>query len=122
MSKRDYYEILGVAKDVSGKDLKKAYRRVAMKFHPDRNPDDKQAEDKFKEANEAYEVLSDEQKRAAYDRFGHEGVNGQVVWAVEALAVLKVSVMLLVISLVKCLEGDVNVAEAQRRVMIYNIT
>ncbi len=77
MSKRDYYEILGVAKDVSGKDLKKAYRRVAMKFHPDRNPDDKQAEDKFKEANEAYEVLSDEQKRAAYDRFGHEGVNGQ---------------------------------------------
>lgn len=77
MSKRDYYEILGVAKDVSGKDLKKAYRRVAMKFHPDRNPDDKESEEKFKEANEAYEVLSDEQKRGAYDRYGHEGVNGQ---------------------------------------------
>ncbi|GAA5317888.1 MAG: molecular chaperone DnaJ [Candidatus Pelagadaptatus aseana] len=77
MSKRDYYEILGVAKDVSEKDLKKAYRRVAMKFHPDRNPDDKEAEEKFKEASEAYEVLSDSQKRAAYDQFGHAGVEGQ---------------------------------------------
>jgi molecular chaperone DnaJ len=57
MSKRDYYEILGVDKNISGKDLKKAYRRVAMKFHPDRNPDDKGAEDKFKEASEAYEIL-----------------------------------------------------------------
>lgn len=75
MSKRDYYEILGVDKSVSEKDLKKAYRRVAMKFHPDRNPDDKTAEDKFKEANEAYEVLSDPQKRAAYDQYGHAGVD-----------------------------------------------
>lgn len=77
MSKRDYYEILGVSKDVSEKDLKKAYRSAAMKFHPDRNPDDKAAEDKFKEANEAYEILSDPQKRAAYDQYGHAGVDGQ---------------------------------------------
>lgn len=77
MAKRDYYEVLGVSKDVDAAELKKAYRRVAMKFHPDRNPDDSSAEEKFKEANEAYEVLSDDQKRAAYDRFGHAGVDGQ---------------------------------------------
>lgn len=77
MAKRDYYEILGVSKDVSPAELKKAYRRVAMKFHPDRNPDDKSAEEKFKEANEAYEILSDEQKRAAYDQYGHAGVDSQ---------------------------------------------
>ena len=77
MSKRDYYEILSVDKGVSEKDLKKAYRRVAMKYHPDRNPDDKDAEAKFKEANEAYEVLSDANKRAAYDQYGHAGVNQQ---------------------------------------------
>src|SRR5690606_2732154 len=77
MAKRDYYEILGVSKDVSAADLKKAYRRVAMKYHPDRNPDDPAAEEKFKEANEAYEVLSDEQKRAAYDQYGHAGVDSQ---------------------------------------------
>jgi molecular chaperone DnaJ len=77
MSKRDYYEILGVEKGISEKDLKKAYRRVAMKFHPDRNPDDKDAEDKFKEASEAYEILSNSQKRAAYDQYGHAGVDGQ---------------------------------------------
>ena len=76
MSKRDYYEILGVSKDVSEKDLKKAYRRVAMKHHPDRNPDDKAAEENFKEANEAYEILSDSQKRGAYDQYGHAGVDG----------------------------------------------
>lgn len=76
MSKRDYYEVLGVAKDASDQDLKKAYRRVAMKFHPDRNPDNKEAEDKFKEASEAYEVLSDANKRAAYDQYGHAGVEG----------------------------------------------
>ncbi|MFY9178192.1 MAG: molecular chaperone DnaJ [Venatoribacter sp.] len=77
MSKRDYYEVLGVAKDVDGATLKKAYRKLAMKYHPDRNPDDKDAEAKFKEATEAYEILGDEQKRAAYDRFGHAGVDGQ---------------------------------------------
>ncbi len=76
MSKRDYYEILGVARDASDTEVKKAYRRVAMKFHPDRNPGDKTAEDKFKEANEAYEVLSDNQKRGAYDQFGHAAVDG----------------------------------------------
>ena len=77
MSKRDYYEVLGVAKDAGPQDLKKAYRRLAMKYHPDRNPDDQEAVAKFKEAKEAYEVLADEQKRAAYDQFGHAGVNGQ---------------------------------------------
>ncbi len=77
MAKRDYYEILGVERGVDAAELKKAYRRVAMKHHPDRNPDDKTAEDKFKEANEAYEILSDDQKRAAYDRHGHAGVEQQ---------------------------------------------
>ena len=76
MAKRDYYEVLGVSKGVSDQELKKAYRKVAMKFHPDRNPDDAEAEEKFKEASEAYEVLSDSQKRAAYDQFGHSGVEG----------------------------------------------
>lgn len=76
MSKRDYYETLGVSKDVTEKDLKKAYRRVAMKFHPDRNPDDKESEEKFKEASEAYEVLSDSQKRSVYDQHGHAGLDG----------------------------------------------
>jgi molecular chaperone DnaJ len=75
MSKRDYYEILGVAKNSSEDEIKKAYRKLAMKHHPDRNPDDKGAEEKFKEAKEAYEMLSDAQKRAAYDRFGHAGVD-----------------------------------------------
>lgn len=77
MSKRDYYETLGVERDVSERDLKKAYRRVAMKYHPDRNPDDKDSEDKFKEASEAYEILSDPQKRTAYDQYGHAGVDPQ---------------------------------------------
>ena len=75
MAKRDFYEVLGVAKDANDEDIKKAYRRLAMKFHPDRNPDDKQAEEKFKEANEAYEMLTDAQKRAAYDQYGHAGVD-----------------------------------------------
>lgn len=76
MSKRDYYEVLGVAKNASEADIKKAFKRLAMKLHPDRNPDDAEAEGKFKEAKEAYEVLSDSQKRAAYDQFGHAGVEG----------------------------------------------
>lgn len=75
MAKRDYYEVLSVAKTASADEIKKAYRKLAMKYHPDRNPDDKAAEEKFKEANEAYEVLSDEDKRAAYDRHGHAGVD-----------------------------------------------
>jgi len=74
MSKRDYYEVLGVKRDASDAELKKAYKSKAMKFHPDRNPDDKSAEEKFKEANEAYGILSDAQKRAMYDQHGHAGV------------------------------------------------
>jgi molecular chaperone DnaJ len=75
MSKRDYYEILGVAKTADADEIKKAFRKKAMKLHPDRNPDDKEAESKFKEAKEAYDILSDDQKRQAYDRFGHAGVD-----------------------------------------------
>ncbi|MBN3564001.1 molecular chaperone DnaJ [Aliamphritea spongicola] len=75
MSKRDFYEVLGVAKDASDRDIKKAFRRMAMKYHPDRNPDDKEAEEAFKEVNEAYEILSDQQKKAAYDQYGHAGVD-----------------------------------------------
>ncbi|MEO8582606.1 MAG: molecular chaperone DnaJ [Flavitalea sp.] len=76
MAKRDYYEILSVQRSSTGEEIKKAYRKVAMQFHPDRNPGDKSAEDKFKEAAEAYEILSDQDKRAQYDRFGHAGVRG----------------------------------------------
>ncbi len=76
MSKRDYYEVLGVPKAASVDDIKKAYRKLAMKYHPDRNPGDKEAEDRFKEAAEAYEVLGDEQRRGRYDQFGHDGVEG----------------------------------------------
>ena len=76
MDKRDYYEVLGVSKSASKDELKKAYRKIAMENHPDRNPDNKAAEDKFKEASEAYEVLSDDEKRAKYDRYGHSGLRG----------------------------------------------
>ena len=76
MSKRDYYEILGVSREASPEEVKKSYRKVAMQYHPDRNPGDKAAEEKFKEAAEAYEVLSDADKKAQYDRFGHAGVSG----------------------------------------------
>lgn len=76
MSKRDYYEVLGIGKSASADEIKKSYRKVAMQYHPDRNPGDKAAEEKFKEAAEAYEILSDPDKRAQYDRFGHAGVGG----------------------------------------------
>jgi molecular chaperone DnaJ len=75
MAKRDYYDVLGVNRDASDDEIKKAYRKLAMKHHPDRNPDNKDAEEKFKEAKEAYEILSDSQKRGAYDRYGHAGVD-----------------------------------------------
>ena len=75
MSKKDYYDVLGVTKSAGKDELKKAYRKLAMKYHPDRNPDDAQAAEKFKELSEAYEILSDDQKRQTYDNFGHEGVN-----------------------------------------------
>jgi len=76
MSKRDYYDILGVGKSASQEEIKKSYRKIALKYHPDKNPDDKEAEEKFKEAAEAYEVLSSPEKRQRYDQFGHSGVNG----------------------------------------------
>ncbi len=75
-TKRDYYEVLGVSKSATESELKKAYRKLALQYHPDKNPDDKAAEDKFKEAAEAYEILSDADKRARYYRFGHAGVGG----------------------------------------------
>jgi molecular chaperone DnaJ len=77
MSKRDYYETLGVEKSATEAEIKKAYRRIAMKHHPDRNPDNKASEDKFKEASEAYEILYDKEKRSTYDQYGHAGVDGQ---------------------------------------------
>jgi molecular chaperone DnaJ len=76
MSKRDYYEILGIDKSAGNDEIKKSYRKMAIKYHPDKNPDNKEAEEKFKEAAEAYEVLSDAQKRQRYDQFGHQGVGG----------------------------------------------
>ena len=75
-SKRDYYEVLGVSKSASDDEIKKAYRKLAIKYHPDKNPGNKEAEEKFKEINEAHDVLSDKQKRARYDQFGHAGVGG----------------------------------------------
>ena len=77
MSEQDLYQTLGIEKNSSDADIKKAYRKLAMKYHPDRNPDDSAAEQKFKSIQKAYAVLSDKQKRAAYDQFGHAGVNPQ---------------------------------------------
>jgi len=77
MNKRDYYEILGIPRTAREEEIKKAYRKLALKYHPDRNPNDKDAEERFKEAAEAYEVLRDREKRQIYDRFGHEGLEGR---------------------------------------------
>ena len=77
MSKRDYYDVLGVNRDAGDDEIRKAYRKLAMKFHPDRNPDNPKADEHFKEVKEAYEILSDAQKRAAYDQYGHAGVDPQ---------------------------------------------
>jgi molecular chaperone DnaJ len=77
MAKRDYYEVLGVSRDATEDEIKKAYRKLAMKYHPDKNPDNKEAEEKFKEASEAYEVLSDKEKRQLYDQYGHAGIDQQ---------------------------------------------
>ena len=76
MAKRDFYEVLGISKGATPEEIKKAYRQMAIKYHPDKNPGNKEAEDKFKEAAEAYEVLSNSEKKAKYDRFGHQGVGG----------------------------------------------
>ena len=81
MSKRDYYETLEVSRGASSSELKKAFKKKAMKYHPDRNPDNPEAAQKFKEAAEAYDVLSDPQKKSAYDQFGHSGVEGWVALA-----------------------------------------
>jgi molecular chaperone DnaJ len=76
MGKRDFYEILGVSKEATKEEIKKAYRKQALKYHPDKNPGDKKSEELFKEAAEAYEVLSNEEKKARYDRYGHAGLGG----------------------------------------------
>ncbi len=86
MAKRDYYEILGISREASVDEIKQQYRKLAIKYHPDKNPDDSEAEEKFKEASEAYEVLSDPNKRSRYDRFGHEGMRGQSTYSQSATA------------------------------------
>ena len=91
MAKRDYYEVLGVEKTASVEEIKKAYRKKAIQYHPDKNPGDKQAEENFKEAAEAYDVLSDPQKRQRYDQFGHAGVGGvsvakECLWMIFSLS------------------------------------
>lgn len=78
MAKKDYYEVLGLSRQASNEEIKKSFKKLAMKYHPDRNPDNPKAEDSFKEAKEAYEVLSDSNKRSAYDQFGHAGVDQSV--------------------------------------------
>lgn len=101
MSKRDFYEVLGVGRDASERDIKKAYKRLAMKYHPDRNSGDAGAAEKFKEVKEAYEILTDAQKKAAYDQYGHAAFEqGAVVLVAAASAV---AVLILAIFSVTCL-------------------
>ena len=90
MSKRDYYEVLSVDKSASDADLKKAYYKLAKQYHPDQNPDNPEAEQKFKEASEAYGILSDKEKKAAYDQFGHAGVEGSMGGGFTLIFLLKI--------------------------------
>ena len=99
MEQRDYYELLEVSRNASDAEIKKAYRKLAMKYHPDRNPDDSSAEEKFKEIQNAYAILSDKQKRAAYDQFGHAGVDpsmggGRRIWQVLVVLVMFLKIFL----------------------------
>ena len=87
MAKRDYYEVLGVGKNATPEELKKAYRKLALQYHPDRNPGDKEAEEKFKEAAEAYDVLSNPDKRARYDQFGHAAFEGGTIQKAQPLPI-----------------------------------
>ena len=102
MSKSDYYEVLGVSREASDQELKSAYRKQALKYHPDRNPGDHAAEEKFKQASEAYQVLSDADKRAAYDRYGHAGLGGQGVWRLGPLPAALISATSSAIFSAKC--------------------
>ena len=93
MAKQDYYETLGVSRSASEEEIKKAYRKLAMKYHPDRNPDDKVAEENFKAAAEAYEVLSEPEKKSRYDQFGHQGILVREVFSGQILAMLEILTM-----------------------------
>lgn len=120
MAKQDYYEILGVSKTAEEREIKKAYKRLAMKYHPDRNQGDKEAEAKFKEIKEAYEVLTDSQKRAAYDQYGHAAFE-QGGMAAAVLAAAQTSAIFLVTFSAIFLAADV-VVNVRRAVLIYAIT
>lgn len=120
MAKQDYYEILGVSKTAEEREIKKAYKRLAMKYHPDRNQGDKEAEAKFKEIKEAYEVLTDSQKRAAYDQYGHAafeqgGMGGGGFMAAQTSAIFLVTFSAIFLA------ADV-VVNVRRAVLIYAIT
>lgn len=123
MDQKDYYEILGVSRGADESEIKKAYRRLAMKYHPDRNSNNKEAEEKFKEVQKAYGVLSDSQKRAAYDRFGHAGVDpsmgGLAVVLVGLVALgMYLKIFLKIFSQVAAAKGANLEANAAR---IYNL-
>ena len=120
MAKQDYYEILGVSKTAEEREIKKAYKRLAMKYHPDRNQGDKEAEAKFKEIKEAYEVLTDSQKRAAYDSMVMLRLS-KAAWAAAVLAAAQTSAIFLVTFSAIFLAADV-VVNVRRAVLIYAIT